>query len=121
GLIIGESAIRAGLTSPSMLVMIGTTIISSFTLINQSLLGVVSVLRFGVLILSSLFGLFGFLMSVFAILTYLASLRSFGLPYLAPLFPFNWRDFVISLVPLHWLKRPQMLNTQDDTRRRGTR
>ncbi len=121
GLIIGESAIRAGLTSPSMLVMIGTTVIASFTLINQSLLGVASVLRFGVLLLSSLFGLFGFLMSVFAMLTYLASLRSFGLPYLSPLSPFNWRDSLRSLAIFPWLKRPRMLHTQDNNRRGGTR
>jgi hypothetical protein len=119
GLIIGESAISAGLTSPSMLVMIGTTIIASFTLINQSLLGVVSVLRFGVLLLCSLFGLYGFLMSVFALLTYLASLRSFGLPYLAPLPPFN-SDLLRTVARLPWLKRPRMLHTQDDNRQGGT-
>ncbi len=117
GLIIGESAIRAGLTSPAMLVMIGTTVIASFTILNQSLLGVVSVLRFGVLLLSSLLGLFGFLLAVFVTLTYLASLRSFGLPYLAPYSPFDWQDFLQALARFSWVKRPRMLRTQDDNRR----
>jgi hypothetical protein len=39
GLIIGDAAIRGGITSPTMLVVIGVTAIASFTLVNQSLAG----------------------------------------------------------------------------------
>ncbi|MCK9911505.1 spore germination protein, partial [Microbacteriaceae bacterium K1510] len=45
GLIIGDAAIGAGLTSPALLVVIGTTAVATFTLVNQSLSGAVSVLR----------------------------------------------------------------------------
>lgn len=116
GLIIGESAIRAGLTNPSMLVVIGTTVVASFTLINQTLVSTVSILRMGVLLLSSLLGVFGFLLSLFSIVTYLANLRSFGLPYLAPAAPFHFHDLLQSTVRLFIRKRPQMLDPVDSTR-----
>ncbi|MCK9907184.1 spore germination protein, partial [Frankia sp. Cpl3] len=34
GLIIGDAAIGAGLTSPALLVVIGTTAVATFTLVN---------------------------------------------------------------------------------------
>ncbi|WP_155273031.1 spore germination protein, partial [Lysinibacillus sphaericus] len=39
GLIVGDAAIRAGFTSPSTLVIGALTVISSYTLINQNVLG----------------------------------------------------------------------------------
>ena len=45
GLIIGDAAIRAGVTSPEMIVVIAISTIASFTLVNQSLVTSVSILR----------------------------------------------------------------------------
>ncbi|MCQ6557286.1 spore germination protein [Paenibacillus mendelii] len=122
GLIIGDAAIRAGFTSPMLLVVIATSAVATFTLVNQSLIGAVSILRIGILIVSSFLGIFGFLLSVFVVLISLANLRSFGIPYLAPISPLILRDLVQALfrVPATYLKkRPKMLNTQDSTRKRS--
>lgn len=122
GLIIGDAAIRAGMTSPSLLVVIATTAVATFTLVNQSLTGTVSVLRIGILIVSSVLGIFGFILSVFVVLICLANLRSFGVPYLAPISLFTFRDAVHALfrAPVSYLKkRPKMLNTVDSTRGKG--
>ncbi|SMF25548.1 GerA spore germination protein [Paenibacillus barengoltzii] len=122
GLIIGDAAIRAGMTSPSLLVVIATTAVATFTLVNQSLAGAVSILRIGILIASSVLGVFGFILSVFVVLICLANLRSFGVPYLAPISPFTFRDAVHALfrAPVPYMKkRPKMLNTVDSTRQKG--
>jgi hypothetical protein len=119
GLIIGDAAIRAGLTSPSLLVIVGTTAVATFTLINVSLSGTVGALRLGVLIVSSFLGIYGFLISVFAVVVYLANLRSFGMPYLAPVSPFGFRDFInaVILLPKNLLnRRPDMTDPVDPTR-----
>ncbi|WP_368505411.1 spore germination protein [Alkalihalophilus sp. As8PL] len=87
GLIIGDAAIRAGLTSPGMVVVIATALVANFTLVNQSLIGVISILRFGVVIMAGFFGMFGFMIVGLMIIVYLANLRTFGIPYLTPLFP----------------------------------
>jgi len=83
GLIVGDAAIRAGFTSPSTLVIGALTVISSYTLINQNILGNVFLIRVASLIIASFFGMYGFVLSVLFFLTYISSLESFGHPYLS--------------------------------------
>lgn len=119
GLIIGDAAIRAGLTSPTLLVTIATTAVATFMLVNQSLAGAVSIVRLFILLISATLGIFGYLASFLVILTLLANKRSFGVPYLAPASPFQFRDFLHATfrAPAVALKkRPKMLDTVDNTR-----
>lgn len=124
GLIVGDAAIRAGLTSPTMLVVAAVTAVSTFTLINQSLSGSVSIVRLFVILLSSFMGMFGFFIALVCIVAYLSILESFGLPYLAPVAPITWRDLMSALIMqprvLHKL-RPKVLKPVDKTlRKRGS-
>ncbi|QPC48233.1 spore germination protein [Mangrovibacillus cuniculi] len=93
GLIIGQAAISAGLTAPGVLVVVGISVVSNYVLVDQTLAGAVTLLRFFVLTLAIFFGMFGFLISFFFIMLYLASLKSFNVPYLAPASPFHIKDF----------------------------
>ncbi|TBL75345.1 spore germination protein [Paenibacillus thalictri] len=120
GLIVGDAAIRAGITSPVTLVMASLTTISMFTLVNQSLAGIVTVFRIIILLISATFGMYGFMLSMMGICLYLASLESFGVPYLAPLSPPNFREMVKALLAKPWnyiTKRPAFLHPKDGTRR----
>ncbi|ACT00074.1 spore germination protein [Paenibacillus sp. JDR-2] len=105
GLIIGDAAIRAGITSPTMLVAAAITAVSTFTLVNQTLSGTVSILRFFVLILSSMFGIFGFFVGVFLILIYMCSLETFNQNYMQPIAPIKWRELVTGLFQKPWKSR----------------
>lgn len=113
GLIIGDAAIRAGLTSPTMLVVAAVSAVSTFTLVNQSLAGSVSLFRVGVLILASTLGMFGFFVGVFVILLYLCSLESFGMPYMLPISPVRMKDVLPALIQKPW-------KTASTVRRRKT-
>ncbi|WP_340085065.1 spore germination protein [Siminovitchia sp. FSL H7-0308] len=120
GLIIGDAAIRAGLTSPSMLVVIAASSVAIFTLINQSLVGIVGLIRFFVLIISSFFGFFGFFLSVFSVTLYLANIRVFGVPYLQLATRISLANTIKSffqLPPTLERKRPNMFHSRDTTRR----
>lgn len=122
GLIIGDAAIRAGLTSPTMLVVSATTAVATFTLVNQTLSGTVSIIRLFILVLSSIFGLFGFFVGMLCLVAYLSILESFGLPYLAPISPFIRKDLMSAILKKPWAftkKRPDMLNLVDDTSQEG--
>ncbi|GMK48770.1 spore germination protein [Paenibacillus glycanilyticus] len=105
GLIIGDAAIRAGLTSPTMLVAAAITAVATFTLVNQTLSGTVSILRYFVLILSSMFGIFGFFVSVFLILIYMCSLETFNQNYMQPIAPIKWKGLVSGLLQKSWKSR----------------
>ncbi|AGE22165.1 MULTISPECIES: spore germination protein [Geobacillus] len=120
GLIIGQAAINAGLTASATLVISAISVISSFTLVNQNLLNMVSILRLFILMFSSLLGLFGFILSLFFILTYVVNLRTFGVPYVAPLAPAS-NDIGKTLVTSAWRlfrTRARILHPNDATPRK---
>lgn len=121
GLIVGDAAIRAGITSPTILFVAAVSAVATFTLVNQSLSGTVSVVRLFILICASFLGMYGFYLGVLAIIIYLSRLESFGLPYLAPISPFYWRDVIsgLSVMPNdNNNKRAKMLQTIDSTSQR---
>lgn len=119
GLIIGDAAIRAGITSPAMIVIIATSTIATFTLVNQSLVTAVSLLRFIFIIITAFLGLFGFFMSLYFTLIYLASIFIFGVSYLNIATDLSWSTIAKSLFRLpqnYYKKRPKMLRPNDKTR-----
>lgn len=91
-LVIGEAAIRAGLASAAMVIVVSLTAISSFTNPTFGLGTAIRMLRLPMIFLAGSLGLFGIFTGILGILIHLVTLRSFGLPYLAPLAPFIWED-----------------------------
>ncbi|SDN37924.1 GerA spore germination protein [Paenibacillus sp. yr247] len=119
GLIVGDAAIRSGITSPTTLVVTSISTISMYTLVNQSLAGTVTVLRIMILMVSTFFGIYGFMISLMGLVLYLSTLESFGVPYLSPVSPPIFREIIPSLLAKPWIKmkrRPKMLSPKDDTR-----
>ena len=119
GLIIGDAATRAGITSPAMIVIIATSTIATYTLVNQSLVTSVNMVRLYTIICSAFFGLFGFFISLFLLLIYLSNMRTLGVPYLnigADLSLRNISDTILRRHSKGYTKRPKVLNPKDDTR-----
>lgn len=118
GLIIGDSAIRAGITSPTIIVAVAIATVATYTLVNQSLTGTVSQFRLYILFVSSILGMFGFLVSVIGLVFYLAYLESYGVPYLSPLSPFHSKDIVqatINRPSSSSNQRPETFQPRDNT------
>lgn len=118
-LVIGEAAVSAGLIGAPMVIVIAVTAVSSFTIPAQTDSG--TIMRFVLLLLAGLMGGFGISIGLFAILIHMASLRSFGIPYLMPLVPFDRSGFKDTFIraPLRSMtKRPRGMAT-DEIRRRN--
>ncbi|MBW7454796.1 spore germination protein [Paenibacillus sepulcri] len=113
GLIVGDAAVRSGLTSPTMIVVIATTTIASYTLVNQTLAGFVAILRILLMILSSLFGMVGFYLGFYLIIIYASWCKSYGMPILSPVSPFKSRDILAGLLKKPWSRKrkPQDVQT----------
>lgn len=112
-LIVGEAAIRAGLVSPLMVIVVAFTAIASFATPVFSLAVGVRLLRFVLMVLASSFGLFGVIMGLAALLIHLSSLRSFGVPFLEPLAPIILADLKDTLIRFPWwamTTRPKLLS-----------
>lgn len=118
-LVLGDAAIRAGLVSPAMVVVVAFTGIASFATPVFSLAIGVRLLRFLMMLLSATLGLFGIVAGFFALLIHLVSLRSFGIPYLEPFAPMVVSDVKDTLVRAPWWaldRRPQLLAQEEPTR-----
>lgn len=119
GLIIGDAAIRAGVTSPAMIVIIAISTIATSTLVNQSLVTAVSVLRICFILVTAFLGLFGFFMSLYFTLFYLSNIRTFGVPYMNIATDLSWstiRKTLFRVPQKYYNERPNMLDPLDKTR-----
>lgn len=119
GLIIGDAAIRAGITSPAMIVVIAVSTIGSYTLVNQSLVAAVGSLRFFSILLTAFLGFFGLFTSMFFIILYLANIRIYNIPYLNFAADLSWSTIKKSLFRLpskDYAERPNELSPKNKTR-----
>jgi spore germination protein KA len=87
-LIIGQAAVQAGLVSPILVIIIAATAISNFAVSsNYQFASVLRLIRLLFLIAGASLGLYGMALVLLCMLIHMASLTSFGVPYLAPLAP----------------------------------
>ena len=91
-LILGDAAVNAGLVSPIMVIIISISSICSLLFIFVDFQGSIRFWRYLCMILSSLFGLIGFIVTFTLLLINLCSIKSFGIPYLIPYVPFYKKE-----------------------------
>ncbi|MBZ4687519.1 MAG: spore germination protein [Clostridiales bacterium] len=116
-LVIGESAVSAGLIGAPMVIVVALTAITSFVVPAQS--DTATMLRFVLTVFASVLGAFGIMIVLLGVLIHLSALRSFGTPYFSPLAPLSPRDLkdVFARVPL-WamFTRPRTIGWHDPQR-----
>lgn len=105
-LILGQAAVEAGIVSPIMVIVAALTGICTFTLPPTAINYVIRILQFVMTLLGSLLGYVGIMVGIIMLLTYLTSLRSFGIPYLGPLAPFHLDELTDVVV-----RRPHVKNS----------
>lgn len=122
GLVIGEAASQANLVSNTVIIFVALTGIASFVI--PSLGDSIPLSRLFLMIWAAVLGIFGVLMGSLILLIHLIKLRSFGVPYLAPLAPGNLDDLqdVLIKAPTWVLNtRPRILGTWNSIRGRSTK
>ncbi|WP_260285549.1 spore germination protein [Peribacillus aracenensis] len=119
GLIVGDAAIRAGLTSQTMLVVTAVTSVASYTLVNQSLTGVVTILRMFVLLLSCIYGIYGTIIGFLTIVTLLSRLDSFGISYIGGMNPPIFSKLLDSFIMRPWTSLSKRSLAANDKTRKG--
>lgn len=116
-LVIGETAVQAGIVGEPMVILVSLTAVASFVVPPQIDSG--SILRLILVILAGFMGGYGIMLGLLGVLIHLSSLRSFGVPYLSPIAPINTADLKDTFVrvPL-WamLARPYSLSHHDPQR-----
>lgn len=117
-IVIGQAATAAGVFSPLLLIIVATSLMASFAIPDYFAVHPIRILKFFVILMTGFLGFYGFELAITVIFIHVISIRSFGVPYMAPFAPFNRYDakramlFNRSRSPY----RPQYLKTKDDTR-----
>lgn len=84
GLIIGQAAVEAGIVSPLMIIIVAITTIATFVIPSYELSAAFRIIKFIFFILAGFLGLYGIVLGVIVLITHLAKLNSFGIPYSSP-------------------------------------
>lgn len=118
-LIIGDAAVSASIVSPFMVIIVATTTIASFAIPDYSAAIALRIMKFPLMFLSTIFGLYGLVLGLIILSVHLVSLKSFGIPYMTPMAPSRINDLKDALfrVPL-WsmVTRPKYLRTKNKQR-----
>lgn len=86
-LVIGETGVSAGLICPTTLIIVAFSAICSYVI--PELYGTITVMKFLYIVVAGIFGIIGvILVSLIATIS-VCSLKSFGVPYLAPIVPIS--------------------------------
>lgn len=95
GLVLGQTAVQAGLVGPIMVITVGVTGIAEFILPDQH--EMIVLYRFIGLFLGGTLGLFGIVCGLGVMILHLISIRSFGVPFMYPIAPYDkegMKDFI---------------------------
>ena len=99
-LVIGESAVTAGIISAPMVMVVAFTAISTFLV--PSLYNSSAVLRLVFIVIGGLTGVFGIFIFLTVILVNICALNPYGIPYSAPFSPFDLRAMRDTVLRLGW-------------------
>lgn len=118
-LVIGQAAVEAGIVSAPIVIIVAVTGIASFTIPRFNMAISIRMLRFPLMILAGLFGLFGIILGTLWIAVHLCHLRSFGVPYLSGFAPYMRGENKDIFVRVPWWKmiyRPRSMSYQNNRR-----
>lgn len=110
-LVLGTAAVDARLVSAPMIIIVGISAITELMLPNIT--GSLTILRIGLLLISSLLGFYGYIFGVLAIIIHLFSLRSCGVPFMNSLTSFHMqsmKDTVIRAPAWYMRYRPKFMS-----------
>lgn len=113
-LILGQAAVQANIVSPILVIVVAVTGLASFAIPSYSLQFSLRIVRFAYIVLGTLLGFVGIVFGLFIQMHMMASLKSFGVPYLAPMSPTTKTsgDVALRVSVFSWENRPDYMNTQ---------
>lgn len=118
-LMIGQIAVEVGLFTNEVILYFSVAAIGTFATPSYELGLANRLVRIALLILTALFHTPGYVVGTALFIIVLARMESFGVPYLWPLIPFNFRAFrdvlIRAPIPLK-NRRPRILNPKDPDR-----
>lgn len=119
GLVIGQAAIDAGIISAIVVIVVALSAMAEFVV--PKLREMITIYRLVLAIIASVTGLYGVSLGLVAIGVQLVSIKSFGVPYMWPMAPWDiqgMKDNILKFPVQEIDMRPNVL-TRKNSRKRG--
>ncbi len=105
GIILGETAVNAGVLSSLTVLITALSSIGLYAIPDE--VGTFSVIRLVYVFIGASLGTYGILIATILISVYVASLESYGVPYLAPFAPLIGKDLKDSVIKVSMVDKPE--------------
>ncbi|MWC30824.1 spore germination protein [Paenibacillus sp. MMS18-CY102] len=86
-IVLGQAAVEAGIVSSILLIVVAATELCGLLVPHYDFSSTVRLIRFGLLLLGAVLGVYGIFIGIALLTVHLVSLQSFGVPYLTPVAP----------------------------------
>lgn len=118
-LILGETAVNAGLVSPPTVMIVALSGLALYTIPN--LAQQFSLIRLVLVIVGGILGIYGILMAILFLISYMCSFDSYGAAYLGPIAPYikqDQKDFIFKQNVTDMKYRPQSIDKNQKNSKR---
>ncbi|MBY0013549.1 spore germination protein [Paenibacillus typhae] len=122
GIVIGQAAVQAGLTSNVLIIAVASSAIASFVIPSYMMSASLRLIRFVIIILAGIWGNMGLVIGISLIVIHLSGLTSLGTSYVTPIAPMKLRDWkdVFIRAPFSMLRtRPSQTETPNPVRQKN--
>lgn len=119
GIVIGQAAVQAGLTSNILIIAVASSAIASFVIPSYMMSASIRLARFGLILLAGLLGNFGLVIGFALMVIHLSGLTSLNSSYLTPIAPnktSDWRDTFIRAPFWMLINRPSQSKSPNQAR-----
>ncbi|RED51149.1 spore germination protein [Cohnella lupini] len=119
GIVIGQAAVQAGLTSNILIIAVASSAIASFVIPSYVMSASIRLIRFSLIMAAGIWGNFGIAIAITALVIHMCGLTSLGSSYLTPVAPFkfkDWRDTFIRSPFKTLIERPSQSRTKNRIR-----
>lgn len=103
-IVIGQATVEAALTSTILLIFVALAALTSFTTPIYKMSNTVRLLRYPFIVLSAIWGGFGIYIGLVLLITHLSRLKSLGVPFLLPIYPYRKGGVAGSFLRPNYLK-----------------
>lgn len=117
-LILGQAAVQANIVSPVLIIIVAITGLGNFAVPNFNLAIGIRLIRFAFIIAGSALGFYGITALAMLVSIYFVNMKSFGVPFFAPIAPRTLRSKDLLIRHPVWQQeyRPDYVNALDNTR-----
>lgn len=121
-LVLGQAAVQAGIVSTAMVIVVSITGIASFSTPAYNVAISARLIRLFIMVLAATLGFYGILLGCMVLLAHMCSLKSFGIPYMAPFAPFrlfDQKDNILRMPRWSFIKRSHLIHQEEAAESRG--